>query len=172
MASPVDKSRRTKRGGLHARLYCDYLTDPKVLGLLDERRGLEAWGVHTLVITMSRLHLTDGRVSKAMLRACHGTPAHAQALVDAGLWSQDGAEWTITGYGKDNDTRTDVEVRSFRGRIDACRKYMLGKGGKECACGHHDEEGRLVGDPVGDLQRYLEGHPVGHPRVRDKVTHG
>lgn len=152
-----------KRTGLFARVYCDYLNDPKVTDLLEDRKGLEAWGVHTLATTLSRLHKTDGAVSRSMLRTCHGTPTHARLLAACGLWQETDHGWQITAYHKEQDTAADIDVRVFRGQIDSCRKYFAKKG---CVCGHHDSEGDLVGDPIGDLRGFLMGDPIGDPRLK------
>lgn len=160
MAKPPEK-----RTGLYARAYCDYLTDPKLSDLLEERKGLEAWGVHALATSLSRLHKTDGAVSRSMLKTCRGTPTHARLLVASDLWRETGTGWQIAAFTKEQDTAADIEVRVFRGQLDACRRYVQ-NGKRECTCGHHDTEGDLLGDPVGDLWGFLLGDPVGDPRLK------
>ena len=99
-----------------ARLDDKFHSHPKV-----RRAGLAAIGLHVRAISYSAAHLLDGHIDVEWVREAGGAQHKklVTALVDAGLWSQNGHGWVINGYLDYNPSREEVEERRA---ADSARK--------------------------------------------------
>jgi hypothetical protein len=84
---------------LYARLYCSILANEKLI----ERSHL-AWRLYASAFAWCRQKGNDGQVPTGALLACipgeskRKLNAAAEELVDAGLWTLNGAGWVIHDY--------------------------------------------------------------------------
>ncbi len=94
---------------------------PKVLAA-----SLQAVGLHVTAICYSNARLTDGRISRPILRALRGTAKLAAELVSVGLWEASEDGWRIHDFLDYNPSR-DVTV-AHRARVseDRARAGQLG----------------------------------------------
>lgn len=88
---------------------------PKVLALLEERRGCEALGLLMLLISHANRHLTDGGFNRATARLLAGAHRKADPLVDLliteGFVDDRGGRLYIHDFLDYNQSRADIEAR-------------------------------------------------------------
>lgn len=106
-------------------------------GLLDHRKVLEAarllgkdgrariLGYYTAGLLYSSKHLTDGKLSPAIVESLQIPDAGVKALVYVGLWKKAPHGWTINDYLDWNTSAADVRDRRKK---DADRKRRTGNG--------------------------------------------
>jgi hypothetical protein len=99
--------------------------------LLDHRKLLEAarllgkdgrakaLGFYTASLLYSSKHLTDGKLSKAVIEDLHISGQGIRALVTVGLWRRVGKTYVIHDYLEYNTPAADVRERRKK---DAARK--------------------------------------------------
>ena len=87
------------------RLDDSFFSHPKIV-----TAGTEAVGLYVIALTYSSHHLTDGHVPAAWVRQAAGAKATklADALVEQGLWTENGAGWVIHDYLDYNPSRQKV----------------------------------------------------------------
>lgn len=97
-----------------------FFCHPKVVSV-----GAEASGLYVWALAYSSHNLTDGRVPRAWVLQAVGRRAKrlSDALVEQGLWEENGAGWTIHDYlhyqpsrEKVLDKRREDSARKGRGR--------------------------------------------------------
>jgi hypothetical protein len=106
-----------------------YLSNPKIAGLLLDRRPLAVL-LHVECMTYSRQHRTDGVVPAALaMRSVVGsTRRDLTAAVDAGLLIDLGdGKVEVHDYAKHQETREEIEARSEAGRTGAAARWGKAK---------------------------------------------
>lgn len=91
-----------------ARLDDKFHSHPKV-----RRAGLAAIGLHVRAISYSAAHLLDGHIDVEWVREAGGAQHKklATALVEAGLWIQNGHGWIINDYLEYNPSREETAIK-------------------------------------------------------------
>jgi hypothetical protein len=85
-----------------------FYSHPKVVSA-----GVEATGLYVLALTYAARHLTDGHVPKAWVKQVVGnrTRKLSSALVEHGLWSENGTGWLIHDYLIYNPSREKIHAK-------------------------------------------------------------
>ena len=79
---------------------------PKVLAA-----GPRAVGLAVMALSYANRHLTDGHVTREVLRSLGGTRSDAAKLVKAGMWEVNGnAGWVIHDFAVYQPTRAQVQA--------------------------------------------------------------
>ncbi len=77
---------------------------------------------------------TDGVVTRAALRAVHGTSATARLLEKHGLWEETAAGWRVRNYAERQQVSNVTSSKKHAQRLAAmrtnCRRYH----GEDCGC--------------------------------------
>jgi hypothetical protein len=84
-----------------------------------ERAGPMAAWLHVVAICYCNRHLTDGRIPKAKARRLADIPTpdkHIKALVDAGLWDDEGDDYIVHDFLDYQPSRADVEADRAQAR--------------------------------------------------------
>jgi hypothetical protein len=83
----------------------NFYSHPKVVSA-----GVEAIGLYVLALTYSSRHLTDGHIPAAWVKQIVGPKARklSGALVEHGLWAENGTGWLIHDFLIYNPSRDKV----------------------------------------------------------------
>ena len=97
------------KSGLFVKLDINYLDDEQILSV-----SAEAEAVFIRSVALSKRRASDGRISRPHVRLLTdrcSTPAEEliAELVDAGLWTEDGAGWLIPSFLKHNQSAAQIE---------------------------------------------------------------
>lgn len=100
-----------------------FFSHPKVVNA-----GTEAIGLYVLGLTYSSHHLTDGHVPGAWVRQAVGSKEKrlTAALVEHGLWAENGTGWLIHDYLEYQPSREQAEAQ--RAEVSSARS-QAGKRG-------------------------------------------
>ena len=90
------------------------------------RAGNAAVGLWVRCATYSAQHLTDGRIPPETVRG-YGKAREIQALIDAGLWVENGSGFVIPDYLDYNPSRAEVLERRAADR-ERKRRRASGQG--------------------------------------------
>jgi hypothetical protein len=83
---------------------------PKTLALLDERGGLAAVGLFTLLLSYCNRHLTDGAFTLVNARRCGGSASMIGLLVAHGFVHQEGDAYRIHDFLSYSKSREKVDA--------------------------------------------------------------
>lgn len=117
-----------KRPGLWVRIHDRIWQDERVLDLaMRGDKGIAAVGVFVMSVAWSHHARRDGDLPRGVLPLIHGKKAHADALVEAGLWESTKDGWTIPKYEAWQDTQDEIEAskakQSKGGKTGSCRRW-------------------------------------------------
>lgn len=112
------------------RLDTDLPTNKKILLLVTLPRGREALGVYCCALAWAGANSTDGYIPDTVLPVVHGRPAHATALVTAGLFRRNGEGWHIVNWDEHQPTRRSLRKRTEASQKANCRRWH----GPLCHC--------------------------------------
>lgn len=109
MSAP--KTTSTRAGLPWFMVHSDVWSHPKMAGLTDSayRLCINSWAYATQ-------YGTDGKIPAAALRVIGGKDRDATALVDAGLWHQNGDGWHINDYREHQAPAIRLEEKKARDR--------------------------------------------------------
>lgn len=91
---------------------------PKVIGA-----GNAAIGLWVRAGAWSADQLTDGQIPKPMIAVLGGRPADARALVDAGLWTDEGDRYQMHDWRDYQPSKADKQENKARGTLGAHRRW-------------------------------------------------
>lgn len=108
------------------RLDTQFATNPKIVGLLAEKRYRAAF-VYVAALAYAGQHGTDGYIPEHCLFLIHATKQDASALVDAGLWAPSPGGWDINGWAEFQISDEEARKRRERAQKGAAARWENAK---------------------------------------------
>lgn len=156
---------------LYVPLDVDFATDSKFLAA-----GPVAGYLYIASLALAKRTMVDGTIERGQLAVLTvgfpGKPeAHAQRLVDVGLWRESADGWVITGWLKRNPSRKSILEKQAKkkaaGVLANHERWHLG-GKRSSSCPHCDPPTDPITDRSTDDARKEVGSPEEEPKEEEK----
>ena len=106
----------------------------KMLRLVSQRDGHRAAALYMFSLGWSGEHATDGFIPDGAVAFLHGTPKHAQMLVDVRLWEKATGGYQIRNWEVRQQTATVTELKREIAHKASMKANCIRWHGPDCGC--------------------------------------